>query len=32
VEIDRTDLQSAFIAADVVDISTGEVLAEANQS
>jgi len=31
VEIDRTDLQSAFIAADVVDISTGEVLAEANQ-
>jgi DNA-directed RNA polymerase subunit beta len=31
VEIDRTDLQSAFIAADVVDMSTGEVLAEANQ-
>ena len=31
VEIDRTDLQSAFIAADVVDMSTGEVLVEANQ-
>src|SRR6202140_167419 len=31
VEIDRPDLQSAFIAADVVDMSTGEVLAEANQ-
>jgi len=31
VEIDRTDLQSAYIAADVVDMSTGEVLAEANQ-
>jgi DNA-directed RNA polymerase subunit beta len=31
VEIDRTDLQNAFIAADVVDMSTGEVLAEANQ-
>ncbi len=31
VEIDRADLQGAFIAADVVDMSTGEVLAEANQ-
>src|SRR6202790_370191 len=31
VEIDRTDLQGAYIAADVVDMSTGEVLAEANQ-
>src|ERR1700732_4479423 len=30
VEIDRTDLQSAFIAADVIDMSTGEVLVEAN--
>src|SRR5438477_3945652 len=31
VEIDRTDLQSAYIAADVIDMSTGEVLVEANQ-
>jgi DNA-directed RNA polymerase subunit beta len=31
VEIDRTDLQGAYIAADVIDMSTGEVLAEANQ-
>ncbi len=31
VEIDRTDLQGAFIAADVIDMSTGEVLVEANQ-
>ena len=30
VEIDRTDLQGAFIAADVIDMSTGEVLVEAN--
>src|SRR5271168_662394 len=30
VEVDRTDLQSAFIAADVIDMSTGEVLVEAN--
>ncbi|HTS51446.1 MAG TPA: DNA-directed RNA polymerase subunit beta [Bryobacteraceae bacterium] len=30
VEIDRTDLQGAFIASDVVDMSTGEVLVEAN--
>ncbi len=30
VEVDRTDLQGAFIAADVVDMSTGEVLVEAN--
>ncbi len=31
VEIDRTDLQGAFIAADVIDMSTGEVLIDANQ-
>jgi DNA-directed RNA polymerase subunit beta len=31
VEIDRSDLQGAFIAADVIDMSTGEVLVEANQ-
>ncbi|MGA2881660.1 MAG: DNA-directed RNA polymerase subunit beta [Bryobacteraceae bacterium] len=31
VEVDRTDLQGAFIAADVIDMSTGEVLVEANQ-
>src|SRR5271154_2940837 len=31
VEVDRTDLQGAFIAADVIDMSTGEVLLEANQ-
>ena len=31
VEIDRTDLQGAYIAADVIDMSTGEVLVEANQ-
>src|SRR5271165_5957236 len=31
VEIDRVDLQSAYIAADVIDMSTGEILAEANQ-
>jgi DNA-directed RNA polymerase subunit beta len=30
VEIDRTDLQSAYIAADVIDMSTGEILVEAN--
>src|SRR5277367_1258607 len=30
VEVDRTDLQGAFIAADVIDMSTGEVLVEAN--
>lgn len=30
VEIDRTDLQGAFVAADVIDMSTGEVLVEAN--
>ncbi len=30
VEIDTADLQSAYIAADVIDMSTGEVLAEAN--
>src|SRR5437868_7376052 len=31
VEIDRADLQNAYIAADVIDMSTGEVLVEANQ-
>jgi DNA-directed RNA polymerase subunit beta len=31
VEIDITDLQGAYIASDVIDMSTGEVLAEANQ-
>jgi DNA-directed RNA polymerase subunit beta len=31
VEIDRVDLQNAFIAADVIDMSTGEILVEANQ-
>ncbi len=31
VEVDRTDLQGAFIAADVIDMSTGEVMVEANQ-
>ncbi len=31
MEIDRTDLQGAYIAADVIDMSTGEVLVEANQ-
>ncbi len=30
VEIDTADLQSAYIASDVIDMSTGEVLAEAN--
>ncbi len=31
VEVDSTDLQGAYVAADVVDMSTGEVLVEANQ-
>src|SRR5258708_2596707 len=30
VEIDRTDLQGAYVASDVIDMSTGEVLVEAN--
>ena len=30
VEVDRTDLQNAYIAADVIDMTTGEVLVEAN--
>src|SRR5256885_8374766 len=30
IEIDNTDLEGAFTAADVVDTSTGEVLLEAN--
>ncbi len=31
VEIDVTDLQGAFVASDVIDMETGEVLIEANQ-
>ena len=31
VEIDRVDLQSAYVAADVIDMATGEILVEANQ-
>ncbi|HTW67939.1 MAG TPA: DNA-directed RNA polymerase subunit beta [Bryobacteraceae bacterium] len=31
VEVDRTDLQGAYVATDVIDMSTGEVLVEANQ-
>ena len=30
IEADLTDLEGAFVAADVVDINTGEVLLEAN--
>ncbi|MGB9254155.1 MAG: DNA-directed RNA polymerase subunit beta, partial [Candidatus Korobacteraceae bacterium] len=30
IEADLTDLEGAFVAADVVDISTGEVVLEAN--
>src|SRR5258708_28737736 len=30
VEVDRTDLQGAFIAADVIHLSTHEELVEAN--
>src|SRR6202451_1731589 len=30
IEADITDLEGAFIAADVIDVSTGEVLLEAN--
>ena len=30
VEVDRTDLQGAYVAADVIDMATGEVLVEAN--
>ena len=30
IEIDITDLEGAFVAADVIDTSTGEVLLEAN--
>src|SRR3954449_9669174 len=30
IEIDTTDLEGAFVAADVVDTSTGEILLEAN--
>jgi len=30
IEIDTTDLEGAFTAADVVDVKTGEVLLEAN--
>jgi len=31
VEVSTTDLEGAFVAADVIDRETGEVLAEANQ-
>jgi DNA-directed RNA polymerase subunit beta len=31
VEIDVVDLQGAYVAADVIDMETGEVLIEANQ-
>jgi DNA-directed RNA polymerase subunit beta len=31
VEVDVVDLQGAFVAADVIDMETGEVLIEANQ-
>ena len=30
IEVDTTDLEGAFVAADVVDTNTGEVLLEAN--
>ena len=30
IEIDITDLEGAFVAADVIDTNTGEVLLEAN--
>ena len=30
IEVDLTDLEGAFVAADVVDTNTGEVLLEAN--
>ncbi|HZR02457.1 MAG TPA: DNA-directed RNA polymerase subunit beta [Burkholderiales bacterium] len=30
IEADTTDLEGAFVAADVVDVNTGEVLLEAN--
>ncbi len=30
MEVDRTDLEGAYVAADVIDMSTGEVLVEAN--
>ncbi len=30
IEIDTTDLEGAFVAADVIDTATGEVLLEAN--
>jgi len=30
IEADTTDLEGAFIAADVIDVNTGEVLLEAN--
>jgi len=30
IDIDTTDLEGAFTAADIVDISTGEILLEAN--
>ena len=30
IEADLTDLEGAFVAADVIDINTGEILLEAN--
>src|SRR5690348_8416289 len=30
IEIDNTDLEGAFVAADVVDVNSGEILIEAN--
>jgi DNA-directed RNA polymerase subunit beta len=30
IEADNTDLEGAFVAADVIDVNTGEVLMEAN--
>jgi DNA-directed RNA polymerase subunit beta len=30
IEADLTDLEGAFVAADVIDVSTGEILLEAN--
>ena len=30
IEVDLTDMEGAFVAADVVDTNTGEILLEAN--
>ena len=32
IEVDLSDLEGAFVAADVIDTTTGEVLLEANPS